>query len=149
MVGGEGLERNNPHAIPLKPCKATWKREFKLLWREAGPPNHHDDKVDSDQQVVNKELSLTLPWWSGARASSGTKVARNLHRSSRPAEIHPDYHPLKGVLHGGKTCFLYGRGGYPIGRLCGGTCVPRGSSSGGRAPLPAATRPPPPMREGL
>jgi len=29
--------------------KATWKREFKLPWREAGPPNHHDDKVDSDQ----------------------------------------------------------------------------------------------------
>jgi len=27
-------------------CKATWKREFIL---EAGPPNHHDDKVDSDQ----------------------------------------------------------------------------------------------------
>jgi len=25
------------------------KREFKLPWREAGPPNHHDDKVDSDQ----------------------------------------------------------------------------------------------------
>ena len=30
-------------------CKATWKRESKLPWREAGPPNHHDDKVDSDQ----------------------------------------------------------------------------------------------------
>jgi len=30
---------------------ATWKREFKLPWREAGPPNHHDDKVDSDLQV--------------------------------------------------------------------------------------------------
>jgi len=28
---------------------ATWNREFKLPWREAGPPNHHDDKVDSDQ----------------------------------------------------------------------------------------------------
>ena len=30
-------------------CKATWKREFKPPWREAGPPNHHDDKEDSDQ----------------------------------------------------------------------------------------------------
>ena len=30
-------------------CKATWKREFKLPWHEAGPPNHHDDEVDSDQ----------------------------------------------------------------------------------------------------
>jgi hypothetical protein len=29
--------------------KATWKRELKLPWREAGPPHHHDDKVDSDQ----------------------------------------------------------------------------------------------------
>ena len=25
------------------------KREFKLPWREASPPNHHDDTVDSDQ----------------------------------------------------------------------------------------------------
>ena len=34
---------------PTGRCKATWKRRFKLPWREAGPPNHHDDKVDSDQ----------------------------------------------------------------------------------------------------
>ena len=25
------------------------KGNSKLPWREAGPPNHHDDKVDSDQ----------------------------------------------------------------------------------------------------
>jgi len=31
----------------------------KLGWHQAGPPNHHDDKVDSDKQVVNKELSLS------------------------------------------------------------------------------------------
>jgi len=24
-------------------------RVLQLPWREAGPPNHHDDKVDSDQ----------------------------------------------------------------------------------------------------
>jgi len=30
-------------------CKASWKREFKLPWREAGPPDQHDDTVDSDQ----------------------------------------------------------------------------------------------------
>ena len=30
-------------------CKATEKREIELPWREAGPPNHLDDKVDSDQ----------------------------------------------------------------------------------------------------
>ena len=39
-------------------CKATWKREFKLPWREPGLLNHHDNIVDSDQKVVNKELSL-------------------------------------------------------------------------------------------
>ena len=30
-------------------CKATWKREVNPPWRKAGPPNHHDDKVDLDQ----------------------------------------------------------------------------------------------------
>ena len=35
------------------------KKEFKLPWHEAGPNNHHDDKVDSDQYVVNKELYLS------------------------------------------------------------------------------------------
>ena len=43
-------------------CKATWKREFKISWREAGPPNHHDDKVDSDRWVVNKDFSLSSTW---------------------------------------------------------------------------------------
>ena len=38
---------------------ATWQREFTLRWREASPPNHHDDKVDEDQEVVDKELSLS------------------------------------------------------------------------------------------
>ena len=32
--------------------------ELKLPWREAGPPNHLNDKVDSDQYVVNEELSF-------------------------------------------------------------------------------------------
>ena len=36
-----------------------------LPWREAGTPNHHDDIVDSDDQdVVNKELSLSLQAFS-------------------------------------------------------------------------------------
>jgi hypothetical protein len=39
--------------------KATGKRECKNSWREAGPPDHLDDKVDSDQQVVDKEISLS------------------------------------------------------------------------------------------
>ena len=32
-----------------KRSKTTWERECKLPWREAGPLNHHDDLVDSDQ----------------------------------------------------------------------------------------------------
>ena len=33
---------------------------FKVPWREAASPNHQDDMEDSDQQVVSKELSLSL-----------------------------------------------------------------------------------------
>ena len=29
--------------------KATWKRKFKLPWRDPGPTTHLNDKVDSDQ----------------------------------------------------------------------------------------------------
>ena len=42
-------------------CKATWKKEFKLPWREAGPPNIHDDEVDMDERDVDTELSLWHP----------------------------------------------------------------------------------------
>jgi hypothetical protein len=34
-----------PHLYYQGRCKATWKTEFKLPWREAGPPNH----LNSDQ----------------------------------------------------------------------------------------------------
>ena len=51
----EGASSRTPETSTLK---ATWKRGFKLPWREAGPPNHDDEKVDSDQWVVNKEVSL-------------------------------------------------------------------------------------------
>jgi hypothetical protein len=50
--------------MPITQTKYTpppWKRELKLPWRQAGPHNHHDDEVDSDQQVVDKGLSLHTP----------------------------------------------------------------------------------------
>jgi hypothetical protein len=47
--GGPGLEGI---------CKATWKREYKLPWRQAGPPNHLNKTVVSDQLVANQELFL-------------------------------------------------------------------------------------------
>ena len=31
---------------------------YEVPWREAGPPNHHDDKVDSDQWGFYKKFSL-------------------------------------------------------------------------------------------
>ena len=36
------------HTLLEGRCKATWNREFKFPWREAGPPNHLNDEVDSD-----------------------------------------------------------------------------------------------------
>ena len=57
LEGEEDLGREGAEGIGVV-CKVQPKREFGLPWREAGPPNHHDDKVDSDQQVVDAELSL-------------------------------------------------------------------------------------------
>ena len=37
------------HEAVQKMLVSMGDKEFKLPWREAGPPNHHDDKVDSDQ----------------------------------------------------------------------------------------------------
>jgi len=44
----QGLESS---AVTTRKVDASLpvKREFKLPWREAGPPNYHDDNVDSDQ----------------------------------------------------------------------------------------------------
>ena len=64
--------------------KATWKREFKLPWREAGPPNHHDDKVDSDQWVVSEEVSL-----SGASGAAGDRRELNPYPWSGSHLSHP------------------------------------------------------------
>ena len=41
-------------------CKATWQSEFKHPWREAGPPHHFDDNLDSEKWVVNEELSVAV-----------------------------------------------------------------------------------------
>jgi len=54
-----GWTRASLRALAKAAPRVSWGsgyvfRGFKLPWREAGPPNHHDDKVDSDQWVVNK-----------------------------------------------------------------------------------------------
>jgi len=57
------LSTQTPHVSEFmcgsrKVDKATWKRESKLPWREAGPRIHLGEKVDPGQYVINKELSL-------------------------------------------------------------------------------------------
>jgi len=47
--------------------EATWKRGFRLPWREAGPSDHVDDQVDSDQKVFNKEVSRMCPAGDASR----------------------------------------------------------------------------------
>ncbi len=61
------------------------KRFFTLPWREAGPPNPHDDKVELEQQVVNKELSLSPTWKCGAHLHS--KVDTCVSKSEVPAHL--------------------------------------------------------------
>ena len=63
-------------------CKATWQREFKLPWREAGPPNYLNDTIDSDQLVVNKELSLTTTRVQLQNSEAGMCRATSLIRNA-------------------------------------------------------------------
>jgi len=48
--GAVGADGGHHLAAPLLPQPRTGcDPSFKLPWREAGPPNHRDDKVDSGQ----------------------------------------------------------------------------------------------------
>ena len=38
-----------PVTLTLKPAGAYIHASCAVSWREAGPPNHHDDEVDSDE----------------------------------------------------------------------------------------------------
>jgi hypothetical protein len=50
---GEVVLEGNTH-------KFTWKRGFKLPWREAGPPNHLDDEVVSMIKWIWTSVSVSL-----------------------------------------------------------------------------------------
>ena len=62
------------------------KKEFRLTWHEAGPPNYLDDKVDSDQKVVNKERSLCL-----GRIYRGQHVLPPRPHGPSPAVYYPSF----------------------------------------------------------
>ena len=81
-------------------CQATWKREFELPWREAGQPDHHDYKVDSDQWVVNKELSLS--------------IRRRAQQSGEPSGADRVTHSKRGSLRSVLST-AYTWGGYAYG----------------------------------
>ena len=71
-IAGEvaaALERERDRVAPRQPphdrlpswkdkYKATWKRKSKTHGARPVHWNHLDDQVDSDQEVVNKQLSL-------------------------------------------------------------------------------------------
>jgi len=66
-----------PIVEPAKPESfMTWTKGLKLTWREAGPPHHHDDKLDDD---VNKEVSLEAGPCGGQGASGGGKRGIRIH----------------------------------------------------------------------
>ena len=52
-------------SFPERPCFETRKREFKHPWHEAGQLNHRDDKLHTDQQVVN-----TTCWFGSVGCTS-------------------------------------------------------------------------------
>jgi len=57
------------------------QNKFKLSWREAGPPNHHDDKVDSDQ-YPSFSVVPALDRFERCRASVGHSKVKEWQRLS-------------------------------------------------------------------
>jgi len=58
------------------------KGNSKLPWRETGPLNHLDDVMDSDQWVVNRELSLSSPFGVGRQSATHVWLTPNGHSAS-------------------------------------------------------------------
>jgi len=66
--------------------KLTWKGEFKPPWREAGPPNHHDDK---------EELSLYYGRDDRAAERYPRGIPQGSHRRQEPpGALHTDWYVI-------------------------------------------------------
>jgi len=100
------------------------RREADPPWREAGPPNHYDDKVDSDQYVVNNSRDQT-----GERRQRGGGIARkprgprarDLRRTALFAASHtPGVTKGADSQRGGQgSVYQHGRYAYtPNGEVC-------------------------------
>ena len=59
------------HATQKVDVRLPGKVNSKLPRREAASLNHHDDIVDSDQEVDNSELSLSVHALPGVRVQPG------------------------------------------------------------------------------
>ena len=78
--GGHTVARIRRLALPLSKVdiRLHGKVNSKLPWRKAGQPSHLVDVVVSDQQVVNKELSL----WEGEGATRVEGVVHSRQTST-------------------------------------------------------------------
>jgi len=74
----------------------------KLPWREAGPPNHPNDQVDSEQQVVNKELSLSS-WFLKVGGTMSTVTIQG-QREGCLDRLDDERHVARQVLPGTTPC---------------------------------------------
>ena len=68
-------------------CKAIWKRGLKLSWREAGPPNHLDDKTDQLVGILDyiSQVALHLPSYAGWGAAPEDGGLRGGYRGAEEA----------------------------------------------------------------
>jgi hypothetical protein len=70
--------------------KATWERELRLPWREAGRSNHLGDTADSDQYVIKNARShqggYGATWEAGTAGvpTRGGSTARFPRRTRTP-----------------------------------------------------------------
>ena len=86
-------------------------------WREAGPPNHLDDRMNSDQSVVNKEVSLCrVRPLSSEFGTDKTVKARFWPWLSDKSPETPLSYSLFALFAGGatRTDFLLSASGLPL-----------------------------------
>ena len=116
------MERSPPHraAHETNPLVGQFKRP----WREAGPPSHHDDKVDSDLEVVHGEVAAA----EGLALAASRKVDVRLpvkENGARP--VHLIITMIKWIRS--RRLSLVPGGHAWRGRRRRGTCTCRASSA--------------------
>ena len=69
------MKQQTTAEMPIRPGQAlhALQSELKPPWREAGPPNHHDDQVDSDQYhtTMKQQTTAEMPIRPGQASPIG------------------------------------------------------------------------------